>query len=212
MMPRKISILVSVVVLLPILVRAAFHQQAPEKGEHKIGKVARKELEKLQGSWFQVAVELDGKEIAGEDKESLFIVRGNVVVLKKGTAVGQVAMLKLVDPIGNPKKMDLVITDGHKEGMTFFAIYKLELDKDVFKYCGSVSGRPKDFKARKGEGVYCGTYKRKNKGEIQRVKGDAAGRSSLLDHTRLTFPHEGRDDTLTHAPVTRAAVIDSLLR
>jgi hypothetical protein len=32
-----------------------------------------------------------------------------------------------------------------------------------------------------------------------------------LDHTRLTFPHEGRDDTLTDAPVTRAAVIESLL-
>jgi hypothetical protein len=33
-----------------------------------------------------------------------------------------------------------------------------------------------------------------------------------LDHTRLTFPHEGRDDSLTDAPVTRAAVIESLLR
>jgi len=32
-----------------------------------------------------------------------------------------------------------------------------------------------------------------------------------LDHTRLTFPHEGRDDTLTDAPVTRAAVMESLL-
>jgi len=32
-----------------------------------------------------------------------------------------------------------------------------------------------------------------------------------LDHTRLTFPHEGRNDTLTDAAVTRAAVVHDLL-
>jgi hypothetical protein len=32
-----------------------------------------------------------------------------------------------------------------------------------------------------------------------------------LDHTRLTFPHEGRDDTLTDAPVTNAGVVNALL-
>jgi hypothetical protein len=32
-----------------------------------------------------------------------------------------------------------------------------------------------------------------------------------LDHTRLTYPHEGRDDTLTDALVTRAEVVRGLL-
>lgn len=32
-----------------------------------------------------------------------------------------------------------------------------------------------------------------------------------LDHERLAFPHEGRDDTLTDAPVTSAEVVDKLL-
>ena len=32
-----------------------------------------------------------------------------------------------------------------------------------------------------------------------------------LDHTRLTFPHEGRDDTLTDVAVTRAEVVKDLL-
>jgi hypothetical protein len=32
-----------------------------------------------------------------------------------------------------------------------------------------------------------------------------------LDHTRLSFPHEGRDDTLTDAAVTRAEVVTGLL-
>jgi hypothetical protein len=32
-----------------------------------------------------------------------------------------------------------------------------------------------------------------------------------LDHTRLTYPHEGRDDSLTDSPVTRARVVEALL-
>ncbi|HEY1380734.1 MAG TPA: DUF1501 domain-containing protein, partial [Gemmataceae bacterium] len=32
-----------------------------------------------------------------------------------------------------------------------------------------------------------------------------------LDHTRLTYPHEGRDDTLTDFGVTRANVVHELL-
>jgi len=32
-----------------------------------------------------------------------------------------------------------------------------------------------------------------------------------LDHTKLTFPHEGRDDTLTDAAVTSADVVTDLL-
>jgi hypothetical protein len=32
-----------------------------------------------------------------------------------------------------------------------------------------------------------------------------------LDHTRLSFPHEGRDDTLTDAAVSGAGVVRELL-
>ena len=32
-----------------------------------------------------------------------------------------------------------------------------------------------------------------------------------LDHTKLTFPHEGRDDTLTDVAVSRAEVVRELL-
>src|SRR5206468_9009294 len=32
-----------------------------------------------------------------------------------------------------------------------------------------------------------------------------------LDHTRLTYPHEGRDDSLTDAGVTRAEVVEEVM-
>lgn len=33
-----------------------------------------------------------------------------------------------------------------------------------------------------------------------------------LNHNKLAFPHEGRDDTLTDAPVTGAEVVKELLQ
>ena len=32
-----------------------------------------------------------------------------------------------------------------------------------------------------------------------------------LDHTRLTFPHEGRNDSLTDVDVTKACLVPQLL-
>jgi len=146
------------VFLLSLVLIGNFRQETPGKEENKDDKLAKKELEKLRGVWFHVSREVNGKEVAGEDKEALFVIRGNLVVLKKGTEVGQVGTLKIVDPTGNPKKLDLLITDGPNEGMTVFAIYKV--DKDLFRYWGSVSARPKAFNTKEGKGVYCSTYKR----------------------------------------------------
>jgi uncharacterized protein (TIGR03067 family) len=39
--------------------------------------VAAKELTKLQGTWYHVSRVVDGKEVEGEDKEALLIVRRN---------------------------------------------------------------------------------------------------------------------------------------
>jgi uncharacterized protein (TIGR03067 family) len=121
---------------------------------------AEKELEQLQGVWYHVSREVGGKEVSGESKESLFVVRGNIVVLKTGDKVGQVGMLKIVDPKSNPKKLDLIITDGANEGMTILSVYKV--DGDVFKYCGAVEARPTSLATNRDdkEYVYCSTYKK----------------------------------------------------
>jgi hypothetical protein len=33
-----------------------------------------------------------------------------------------------------------------------------------------------------------------------------------LDHNRVTFPHKGREETLTDAPVTKAKVVAGVLQ
>jgi uncharacterized protein (TIGR03067 family) len=121
---------------------------------------AEKELEKLQGVWYHVSREVGGKEAAGESKDSLFVVRGNIFVLKTGDKVGQVGMLKIVDSKSTPKKLDLIITDGPNEGMTILCVY--QVDGDVFKYCGAVKTRPASLttNADDKEYTYLSTYKK----------------------------------------------------
>ena len=165
---KKTTTVVLLLFLFPLFLLASFRQETPEKAKPKVDEVARNELEKLQGVWFHVSRQVEGKEVAGEDKEDLFVVRGNLVVLKHGTEVGQVGRLKLVDPIGNPKKLDLLITDGPNEGLTVFALYKV--DNDVFQYWGSISARPKDFKTKGREGVYRSTYKRTIKPTLDAIQ------------------------------------------
>jgi len=124
------------------------------------GAAADKELDKLQGIWYHVSREVGGKEVAGESKDSLFVVRGNIVVLKRGDQVGQVGMLKIIDSTSKPKKFDLIITDGPNEGRTVLTVY--EVDGDVLKYCGANESRPSSLATNANDKnyVYCSTYKK----------------------------------------------------
>ena len=120
----------------------------------------RKELQKLQGTWSHVSRQVAGKEIVGEDKTALCVVRGNQVVFKRGTNVQQVGVLKIVDATGNPKRMDILITDGPYEGKTVLAIY--EVTEDMFRYCASLEARPQTFTTKEGDKgyIFCSTYRR----------------------------------------------------
>src|SRR5262249_50285058 len=91
---------------------------------------------------------------------SMFVVRGNIVILKTGDKVGQVAQLKIVDAASKPKKLDMIITDGANEGMTILAVF--QVDGDVFKYCGALTTRPASLatNANDKEYTYLSTYKR----------------------------------------------------
>jgi uncharacterized protein (TIGR03067 family) len=87
--------------------------------------VAKKELEKLQGTWTVVSAQRDGKpDEAFKDVE--IIVAGNELTRKsKDQAVK--ATLQL-DPARKPKALDLLSTDGPDKGTTYPGIYALDGD------------------------------------------------------------------------------------
>jgi uncharacterized protein (TIGR03067 family) len=120
----------------------------------------QRELKNLQGTWYHVSREAGGKQNAGEDKESLFVIRGNLGIFKRRAMVGQVCTIKLVDAKSDPKKVDLIVTDGPYEGKVILAIY--QVDGDVLKYCGGVDARPTSFTTNERDRVYsyCSTFKR----------------------------------------------------
>jgi hypothetical protein len=87
-------------------------------------------------------------------------------------------------------------TDGRDHNRHAFSLW---LAGGGFKK-GYVHGATDDF-------GYSATEKVVRVADLHATLLDALG----LDHTLLTYPHEGRDDTLTDVAVTRAAVIRDLL-
>jgi uncharacterized protein (TIGR03067 family) len=138
----------------PSIWHHAFAQPDAKKG------TTQPDLEKLQGTWFHVSRDEGGKQVAGADKEALWVIRGNVFVSKQQDRVWSVGTIKIIDANSNPKKMDLVITDGANEGMTILAVY--QVDDEGFRYCGCVEARPSSFATKKDDKsyTYCSTCKR----------------------------------------------------
>jgi uncharacterized protein (TIGR03067 family) len=121
---------------------------------------AKRDIEALQGEWYHASREQKGKQLVGEAKDVLIVFRGEAVVFKKGTEVSQVCFLKNIDASSNPKKVDLLVTDGPNEGLTVLGIY--EIKDGVFRFCGGVEARPPTFVTTPDDKgyVYCSSYKR----------------------------------------------------
>jgi uncharacterized protein (TIGR03067 family) len=119
---------------------------------------AKKELDKLQGTWLVVGKEEEGKEIHEEDlKEAkeTFVVKGaTMTYCRDGKA--QVTMHITVAPGKTPKAMDLEFTDGKEKGYKNHAIYELDGDRlklrmnDIFGG-NSVDERPTAFSTTTGK-------------------------------------------------------------
>ena len=110
------------------------------------------EMEKLQGTWRQIAHERDGvadpPEERGWEPRVTFTGDTFVVTLADGTTAIK-GTFKL-DPTQEPKAVDWTDTFGPDAGKTFLAIYSLDGDRLVF--CAAAEGqeRPTEFRAGPG--------------------------------------------------------------
>ena len=102
------------------------------------------ELEKLQGTWKIVALEVEGAKM-GEHmfKESKILVKGTRfnTISMGATYAGTV----VVDALSTPKRLDLVFSEGPHQGSSALAIY--EVVGDTWKMCMGFAGkdRPEAF-------------------------------------------------------------------
>jgi uncharacterized protein (TIGR03067 family) len=120
---------------------------------------ARKDLEKLQGTWLRVSGETDGKAVPEATlKEQKLTIKGDKYTLVTGKETRE-GTIKL-DPAKSPRAIDLMPTEGPNKGKTLQGIY--ELDGDTFKYCLALPGkdRPTKFTSEAGSGHLLFTNKR----------------------------------------------------
>jgi RNA polymerase sigma factor (sigma-70 family) len=131
---------------------------------------ARKELDRLQGTWRVVGAEEAGKQIHEEDlkaaKETFVIKGGKMTYCRDGKV--EITMKITLDPAQTPKEIDLAFLDGKEKGYGNHAIY--QLDQDTLKLRmndrfggNSVDERPTEFSTANGKEAVLFILKRARK-------------------------------------------------
>jgi uncharacterized protein (TIGR03067 family) len=122
---------------------------------------AKKDEEKLQGTWTYVSFEMNGVTMPEEERKRMSITyRDDKWEIKDGDKVVLTGTQKL-DPSKTPHEIDSTVTEGEGKGTTMLGIY--ELKGDTFKVCFDPTGkeRPNSFKPK--EGQFAGVIERKKK-------------------------------------------------
>jgi uncharacterized protein (TIGR03067 family) len=130
---------------------------AQEKGD-----VARKDLERFQGTWNFVSMEQDGKQMPKTDQPHTVTFQGDKFTVKIGDMIVQAGTNKL-DADKKPKTVDATVTEGESKGNTMLGIY--EIEGDTIKACFDPQGkkRPTEFKTTAGSGHFLVLIKRAEK-------------------------------------------------
>jgi len=118
---------------------------------------AKKDLEKLQGSWVLVYWLVDGEEKPTADRKIVLSFKGNKLTIREGDKVIEEASIKDLDSGKQPKTFEYVTERG-----SYPAIYLVE--GDLFIACvGYGGGRPATFSAEAGSKNELVVYKRVKK-------------------------------------------------
>jgi len=123
---------------------------------------AKKDQDKLQGTWTFVSMESNGQAVPQGDPAPTITFAGNKFTVKAGEVVLQ-AGTQTLDPGKKPKEVDSTVTEGEGKGTTMLGIY--ELDGDNLKACFDTQGkkRPTEFKTAAGSGHMLVVLKRAKK-------------------------------------------------
>jgi uncharacterized protein (TIGR03067 family) len=143
----------------------------------------KEELDKLQGIWNVVALEVEGQKMGtAATTGARIVVNGNrFTTASMGATYDGVLD---VDPVPNPKTFNLSFTDGPEKGNTSLGIY--ELDGDTWKICLTLHGnrRPTAFATKPGSGHALETLKREH-GDTAR--SDSSASPEIQNLSALSF-------------------------
>jgi uncharacterized protein (TIGR03067 family) len=110
----------------------------------------KEELERLQGEWQLVSVEIDGTKVPEDSfPDETSCIKGDQLTVRRGDKVLLRATMTF-DPTADPKTFVETITEGINEGKKYHGIY--ELKGDTLRSCAVSADqeRPKEFTTRNG--------------------------------------------------------------
>jgi uncharacterized protein (TIGR03067 family) len=135
---------------------------APGRADDKDKRTdARKDLERLQGTWIVVSMEREGEAMPKEEIEGRNCVYDkDAFTLKAGDQARRFGLVTL-DPSRKPKAINTWDLNGPYTDATVPGIY--ELEGDTLKLCFSRPGasRPTEFSTKSGGGLILVVYQRK---------------------------------------------------
>jgi uncharacterized protein (TIGR03067 family) len=110
---------------------------------------AKKDLDRLQGVWQVVSMEIDGKVAPADEFKGLNLTFKGNKASQLINGKNEEASIKL-DPSKKPKAIDMTPLIGPDKGMTIVGIYSIEGDN--LRICIAKAGvdRPSEFKGGKG--------------------------------------------------------------
>jgi uncharacterized protein (TIGR03067 family) len=114
-------------------------------GDDAKDKAVKADLDKLQGTYKMVSLEVDGKAVPEDKlKSGRLTIKGDKYVVKVDEQTYETQMI--LDPEQKPKAIDMKFLDGANKDKTALGIYKI--DGDTFTMCRRLNpgqARPQDF-------------------------------------------------------------------
>jgi uncharacterized protein (TIGR03067 family) len=111
------------------------------------------DLKKLQGTWQQIACEVDGVANPPEEYgvQPIVTISGNAFEVRHSDGTVVIKGTFSLDPLRDPKAMDWTDTYGADAGKTFPAIYCFAADTFTFCAADEDRERPRSFHTEAGQ-------------------------------------------------------------
>ncbi|MHB8523160.1 MAG: TIGR03067 domain-containing protein [Limisphaerales bacterium] len=153
-----VALVVALCLLVPLGCRSWRSASVPEK-RPMMTRAVREELEKFQGAWAFVSLEVDGDKKPDADfKKYTVVFEGNQWIVSEGTNVAAQTTIVL-DPTAKPTTIDAFPPPG--KGDPMHGIYVLEGNKLTICNRGEDKGdRPTDFSTEPNSGLVLIVYER----------------------------------------------------
>ena len=128
---------------------------------------AKKDLDKLQGTWTIAGATYDGADLPDNlDSKLSFEIKGDQFALKgdEETVKAYKKITLKLEPSTKPRSVDFVVGQGSEKGNTVEGIYEIT-GPDEFKVAAKLDAkeRPTEFKSPENSHIALITFKRQSK-------------------------------------------------